>query len=364
MKKTERLINLMTLSSIDGIGAKRIYQLIEHFGSAEEILRASVHDLSSVPGIGRETASLIHENQDRNKAENLVEKIEKLHWGYFLYDDPGYPSPLKQILDRPPYLFYRGSYNEKDLNAVAIVGSREASEEGRFFAEKLAGELAKNEVTVVSGMARGTDMASHRGALNAGGRTIAVFGSSLDVIYPPEGRSMAEKIIESGCIFSEYPPDTKPYGPNFPKRNRIIAGLSQGVVVIEAAMRSGALSTANHALAQNREVFAVPGSPRVDTSTGTNNLIKEGARLLTSVEDIFSELPRLKGRVKAVKVKENDNLTETEKNILNLFEADPVHIDSISRSLNKPVSELMEILLALELKGIIKELSGKRFILN
>jgi DNA processing protein len=175
---------------------------------------------------------------------------------------------------------------------------------------------------------------------------------------------MVKKIVSCGCIISEHPPGTIPHGTNFPKRNRIISGLSQGVVVIEAAERSGALSTAGHALRQNREVFAVPGSPRHTTSKGTNNLIKEGATLLVSVEDIFTELPRLKGKVKAKRVEQINDLTQTERDIINLFSDGPVHIDEISRSLGKPVPELLQFLLALELKGIIKELSGKRYVLE
>jgi len=223
--------------------------------------------------------------------------------------------------------------------------------------------LAENNVTVISGMARGIDTAAHRGALKSGGRTIAVFGSSLDIIYPPEGREIAEKITQSGCIFSEFLPGTVPYGPNFPKRNRIISGLSQGVVVIEAAEKSGAISTALHAISQNREVFAVPGPPRRESSKGTNMLIKQGAKLLTTIDDIFAELPRLRGNVKARQVENFDNLTDMEKSIIRLFAEGPVHIDKISRKLEKPIPDLLQILLALELKGIIKELSGKRFIL-
>jgi DNA processing protein len=213
-------------------------------------------------------------------------------------------------------------------------------------------------------MARGIDTAAHRGALNAGGRTIAVFGCSLDIIYPPEGREIGRRIAQSGCLFSEFLPGTKPYGPNFPRRNRIISGLSQGVVIIEAAERSGALSTASHALAQNREIFAVPGSPRHERSAGTNKLIKEGARLLTSIEDIFSELPRLKGKVKAGLADQTIDLNETEKAVINHFADGPIHIDKLSRKLDSPVPELLQVLLALELKGVVKELSGKRYVLS
>lgn len=362
--RKEKLAELINLSLIPGIGPSRFYQLVSAFSSISEVLMASETTLATLPGFGAEISRRIRDGQNRQNAQKIVDEIEKLGWRYYLYDDSDYPSPLKEIPDRPPYLFYLGEYRETDNLAIAIVGSRSTSEEGRLFAENLAGTLAENGVTVISGMARGTDTSAHRGALNAGGRTIAVFGCSLETIYPPEGRELAKKIIEKGAIFSEYLPGTVPFGPNFPKRNRIISGLSQGVVIIEAAERSGALSTAGHALSQNREVFAVPGSPRLETSKGTNRLIKEGAKLLTSVEDIFSELPRLKGEVKAQQARLVAELTATEEKVIQLFASGPVHLDALSRQMNTPVTELMPILLALELKGLIRELAGKRYILN
>ncbi|SYZ72996.1 DNA processing protein [Candidatus Zixiibacteriota bacterium] len=362
--RKERLADLITLTEIDGVGPARLFQLIGLFGSAEKVLGASVAELTDLPGIGRSIASNIKETQERQRAGTVVADIEKKGWKFFLFDEPDYPEPLQNVSDRPPYLFYFGEYCDGDANGIAIVGSRTASEEGRLFGESLASSLAENNVSVISGMARGIDTSAHRGALDSGGRTIAVLGSSLDFIYPPEGRELARKIVGAGAIMSEFLPGTIPFGPNFPKRNRIISGLSQGVVVIEAAERSGALSTAGHALAQNREVFAVPGSPRSEMSRGTNKLIKSGAKLLTSVDDIFTELPRLKGEVKVRQVLALDDLTDTEKKIIESFSSDPVHIDNLSRMAAVAVPELMQILLALELKGLVKELSGKRYVLN
>jgi DNA processing protein len=361
--KKEKLIDLMTLNNIDGVGVNRLYRLINTFGSAGAALEASISELTDVPDIGRETASKIKQNQDRAKTIKIIEDIIARDWGMFIYDDENYPQPLKNIVDRPPYLFYFGDYNENDFNAVAIVGSRVSTDEARSFTESLAVQLAENGVTVVSGMARGIDTSAHRGAIKAKGRTIAVFGSSLDIIYPPESREIAQQITQNGCIFSEFLPGTEPYGPNFPRRNRIISGLSQAVIVVEAAEKSGAISTAGHALAQNREVFAVPGPPRRESSRGTNMLIKQGARLLTSVEDIFTELPRLRGDIKARQVQDFEDLTDTEKKVLEFFAEGPIHIDKLSRHLDKPIPDLLQILLALELKGIVKELAGKRYIL-
>ncbi len=360
----EKLIELLTLSSIDGIGAVRLYQLIAKFGSATAVLKASINDLTDLSGIGREIATNIIKKQDRQQASEIIDKIETLGWQVYLYDEPTYPEPLKNINDRPPFLFSLGEYDKSDLNAIAIIGSRISSEEGRLFAEKLAADLAGHGVTIVSGMARGVDTAAHRGALNAGGRTIAVFGSSLDILYPPEGREIAKSICNNGCIFSEYLPGTKPEAHNFPERNRIISGLSQGVVVIEAAQKSGTLSTVAHAIALNREIFAVPGAPRSEFSKGTNQLLKEGARLITSCDDIFAELPRLKGPVPVKDLTKIEDLTDTERTVLQCLADKPMHIDQISRDIETPVPDLMQILLALELKGIIKELSGKRYILN
>jgi len=363
-KRWKRLEQIIALSLIEGVGLKRIHELLNHFGSAEAVLKADKDSLTEIPSVSAKIADRIRKCTTTDEAAEIVAKIKKLEWDFFLFDDPGYPESLKNIPDPSPYLFFKGTYSSEDQLAIAIVGSRQASESGLIFAGNLAETLVQKGVTVISGMARGIDTAAHKGALDAGGRTIAVWGSSLDIIYPPENRNLAEKIIQAGCIMSEFQPGTIPNGPNFPRRNRIISGMAQGVVVIEAAEKSGALSTANHALAQNREVFAVPGSPRSATSRGTNRLIKEGAILLTSVEDIFDELPRLDNNLKAAKAKKNVELTESEKNLIDLFDDKPIHIDVLSREMASPVTDLMPILLALELKGIIKELSGKRYILN
>ncbi len=352
------------LSRIEGIGSVRILQLIEYLGTPENAVGASLDTLSAVPGFSDVLARAVREKSDPAEARKIVEEIARKQWRFSLYCDPDYPESLKNIPDRPAFFFHMGEFIPDDSTAVAIVGSRMASESGMVFAESLARALAEHNITVVSGMARGIDTAAHEGTLASGGRTLAVWGSSLDIIYPPESRSLAERIMKSGALISEFVPGTSPEGYNFPRRNRIISGLSQAVVVIEAAERSGALSTAAHALAQNREVFAVPGSPRSATSRGTNRLIKEGARLLTSIDDIFSEMPRLANRGKAVKAQKQIDLTISEKGLLSHFQEGPIHIDTLSRQAATPVTELMPLLLALELKGVIKEISGKRFILN
>lgn len=363
-KKQKNLERIIALSGLDGIGTRTLIELLRRFGDAEAVFKADRAELEEIPRIRKATVEAILGFSEKNERREAVGRIAKLGWNCLIAGDSDYPKPLETIDDRPAFLFYQGNYIETDQNAVAIVGSRKASEGGLIFARQLGTSLAERGITVISGMARGIDTAAHRGALEAGGRTIAVLGSSLDKIYPPENRELARQISESGAVVSEFLPETIPEGHNFPRRNRIISGLSYGVVVIEAAERSGALSTANHALSQNREVFAVPGSPRSETSRGTNRLIKEGARMVTSVDDIFEELPMLDNRVRRERAKRDIELLPVEKKLIDLFDDKPVHIDMLCRAQNVSVTELMPILLALELKGVIKELSGKRYILN
>ena len=363
-KRWHNLEKTIALSMVKGVGLNRLILLLDYFGTAEEVFQASKNELIENSSITPAIAKAIKAFDTYHKARDYIEQIQRLGWEFMLKNEPLYPGPLKNIPACPAFLFYKGTFSESDTNAMAIVGSRHASENGLLFANSLGRDLAGKGVTVISGMARGVDTSAHRGALEAGGRTIAVWGSSLENIYPPENRHLTEEIIKSGAIISEFLPETIPDGHNFPRRNRIISGLSQGVIVIEAAEKSGALSTVSHALAQNREVFAVPGSPRSSTSKGTNRLLKEGATLLTGVDDIFEALPRLNRDIKAIKVKNEIFLTTAEKNIIDLFDDKPIHIDNLSRDAEQPVINIMPLLLALELKGVIKELSGKRYILE
>ena len=213
-------------------------------------------------------------------------------------------------------------------------------------------------------MADGIDSAAHRGALEGGGRTVAVWGTSLDQVYPITNRDLAEQIRLQGAIYSEYLPEAELSPSNFPERNRIISGLSEGVIVVEAGEKSGALITAQTALDQGRELMAVPGSPVAPKSIGTNRLIKQGARLVTGAEDIFEEIPRLRGQISARRFKAQPDLTDIERRMVDILAAGPVQIDQLGRQADIPVSNLLEYLLALELKGVIQELPGKRFVLT
>jgi len=360
----ERLVDTIALLNVPGIGSGRFSRLVKVFGSPGAVLEAKVSQLETVPGISKALASAVKEHQDGEKARQAAARIIQLGWTVLFSDQPEYPQRLAQIADVPPVLFRDGSALECERGMIGIVGTRHASESGRRFAYKLAVDLAREGVTVVSGMAEGIDSAAHRGALDAGGTTIAVWGTPLDQVYPKTNRELADRIKVQGAIYSEYFPDTEPNPAHFPERNRIIAGLSEGVVVVEAGKKSGALITAKCALDQGRELFAVPGAPGAGRSFGTNELIKSGARLLTGVADIFDELPRLKGEVSARRFRQMPDLTDMEIRMVDLLSAGPLQLDNLSRQAELPVAEAMEFLLALELKGVVEELPGKRFVLT
>ncbi len=288
----ERLTETIALLQIPGVGRGRFHKLVKAFGSPTKVLESSVSRLESVPGVSHAIASDIHAKQDIEEARKLASRVIQLGWTVMFPGSPEFPASLLNIpqSDIPPVLFRSGDAgaNEK---MIAIVGTRHPSEQGRMFAYNLAKALAEAGIVVVSGMAEGIDAAAHKGALDAGGITIAVWGNSLDKIYPPSNKKLAELIVKQGAAYSEYFPETAPDRAHFPERNRIISGLSDGIVVVEAGKKSGALITAAQALAQHRELFAVPGAPGAKSSEGSNALIKQGARLLTSIDDIFDELP-------------------------------------------------------------------------
>ena len=357
------LVDCIGLLRIPGVGRTRYRRLVEAFGTPANVLSASINDLIQIKGMSRRVASAIKDKYDGSEARTLASKIVQLGWAALSFDNPEYPQPLLSTNDAPPLLFRLGDATPPDEKMIAIVGTRKPSEKGKQFASQLGITLARSGITVVSGMAEGIDAAAHNGALEGGGNTIAVLGSAIDVIYPATNKGLAERIKKQGAIYSEYFPGTGPERAFFPERNRIISGLSRGVVVIEAGKKSGALITASHALEQGRELFAVPGSPHDNMSEGTNELIRRGARLTTSPDDIFDELPTLRGEVAARKFVQLPDMTNDEKKITTLFAAGPMQVDQLSRASEIPVAQLMELLLALELKGVVRELSGKRFVL-
>ncbi len=359
----DRLVDTIALLSIPGVGRGRFHRLVTAFGSPARVLSASLNDLEVINGISRTIAGQIKEGYDGQKARQTAARIIQLGWAVLFPDHSEYPQSLLTISDYPPLLFRLGEPFRSEDKSIAIVGTRNCTEKGRLFTLDLARSLAREGIIVVSGMAEGIDSAAHAGALEERGRTTAVWGNSLDIVYPPANKGLAAKIMASGAVYSEYLPGTNPDRSTFPDRNRLISGLADGVVVIEAGRKSGALITAHHALEQGRELFAVPGPPQARMSEGTNGLIKKGARLTTGLDDIFEELPRLKGEVMAKKFRQMPDMTETERNIVSLFSDGSLQIDQIARDVQIPVPELMGFLLALEMKGVIRELSGKRFAL-
>ncbi|MEW6050436.1 MAG: DNA-processing protein DprA [Candidatus Zixiibacteriota bacterium] len=360
---TERLIDTIALLNVPGVGKGRFHKLVAQFGTPARVMAATVWELEAVPLVSHTTAASIRTSCDRDKAKELYARIVQLGWSMLFPEHPEYPKQLLPLADRPALLFRLGEPTKAEDKMIAIVGTRHASERGRAFARNLAADLAKAGVIVVSGMAEGIDSAAHQGALEAGGKTIAVWGTPLNHVYPTSNRGLADRIMRQGAAYSEYFPDIKPEPGFFPERNRIISGLSEGVVVVEAGRKSGALITADLALEQGKELFAVPGGPESMASLGTNALIKKGAKLLTNVEDIFDELPRLKGQVVAQKFQTLPDLTDTEKQLVGHLASGPLQIDQLSRTAGLPVAELLEYLLALELKGAVQELSGKRYVL-
>jgi len=363
-EQKELLTDSITLLNIPGVGRGRFWRLVSKLGSPSAVLEASVSELEAVPDIGHTVAVAIKKERDHDKAREITARIYQLGWTVLYSGHPEYPKLLKEIPDPPPLLFRMGEAFSDDEKKIGIVGTRHASEKGRVYAFNLAAKLVEAGIVVVSGMAEGIDSSAHKGALEAGGKTVAVWGTSLEIVYPLANKMLAKLIAEKGCIYSEYLPGTGPNPAFFPERNRIISGLSEGVVVIEAGKKSGALITARHAIEQGRELFAVPGWPDSQRSIGTNSLLKQGAGLITEVEDIFRQLPRLKGEISARNFKNLPNLTDAEKDIISFLSVGPMQIDQLAREGGRKASEIMELLLAMELKGIIQEISGKRFIIS
>jgi DNA processing protein len=353
-------IALSLLPEIGPVGAKKLLSVFGHPGN---IFKSDLNDLMAVDGMSINKAKKIREfscwKVVEEKLGMLQEKgIRGVHLG-----DESYPEMLREIDGPPVVLFVKGDIRQEDRFSVAVVGSRKLTHYGASVAETLSTDLASAGLTVVSGMARGVDSLSHRGALGAGGRTIAVLGSGIDIPYPPENKNLMDKIAGSGCVVSEFFPGTPPDKDNFPRRNRIISGLSLGVIVIEATSDSGALLTARYAADQGREVFAVPGNINSANSEGTNELIRKGAVLVRRAGDVIEELaPVLKGFIRE-KGKVRTEVTEDEKRVCSLLSGEPKQIDSISRESGLPASKALGILLGLELKGAVKQITGKRFYL-
>ncbi|MDP2994105.1 MAG: DNA-processing protein DprA [Anaerolineales bacterium] len=345
---------------VKGIGAVRLQALCDHFGDLALAWQAPADALQAA-GLSPKLAERVAQvragvDLDKYLTQVITQGIEILTW-----DDELYPPRLKEIDQPPPVLYVRGALTTEDSWAVAVVGTRRVSAYGRQVAEELASFLAANGVTVVSGLARGVDAIAHQSALKAGGRTIAVLGCGVDRIYPPEHVQLAEKMMASGALISDYAPGTPPDASNFPPRNRIISGLSMATVVVEAGETSGALITAQFAIDQGREVFAVPGNILAPQSKGTNRLIAQGARPMLSVRDLLDvlNLTRVTEQRLVRKALPTD---ETESKLMSVLTHEPLHMDEIRNQTGLPIERVSATLVMMELKGLVRQVGGLNYV--
>lgn len=354
----------IALRLVRGVGNVTYRQLLDRFVSPREILRTSPAILTEA-GISARIAQEITAFDQWKEVEAELGQLARLNACLVTQTDAEYPERLRQIHDPPPFLYTRGRFTSQDDLAIAIVGARTASPYGRKMAQELAHELAGCGVCVVSGLARGIDSEAHRAVLEAGGRTIAVLGSGLDVVYPREHIALAEQIAESGAVVSEFSFGSQPEAGNFPYRNRVISGISLGTVVVEATEKSGSLITAQCALDQNREVFAVPGPVTASRSRGPHRLIKDGAKLVESIDDILSEIAPALARTDRAEKNETSvpvvPLEPDEERLFQLFPEEAVHVDTLITGSGLEPARVLEVLLGLELKGIVTQLPGMYF---
>jgi len=381
----------LALKSIEGIGDTLFGPLLERFGSGAAVFSAPVHELAGVPKMNRKSAEAILAFDDWDGILRQIDGLNKAGIHIVTFLDENYPRHLLNVYDRPALLYAAGQLQSDDIS-IAIVGSRHASTYGKYTTDRISRELALRGATIVSGMARGIDSCAHRGALAAKGRTIAVLGSGLDVIYPPENKKLFDAIVQQGAVISEYPPGTQPLPFHFPARNRIISGMSYGVLVVEAGEKSGSLITAKLAMEQGREVFAIPGPIDSSSSRGTNSLIKQGAKLIDSVDDILEEilpqlertarepvppspkadptgsgpiLPQQNGISERAALEKNvETLLPIHRKILKAIAGGKTHADDIIEVTGIPPAEALGGLMLLEVKGWVVQHPGKLFTLK
>ena len=366
----------LALALTPRLGPTRVRKLVEHFGSAERVFQASLTELEA-SGMPVVSAQSLATGESMELAQQQIAKAVACGAKIIALDDPSYPQNLKEIYDPPVVLFVRGSVEVLSLAGIAMVGTRHPTPYGLGMAERLSKDLAARGLVIISGMARGVDTASHRGAIAASGKTVAVFGTGVDVLYPKENSRLAEQILSlGGALISEFPIGTFAAPQNFPIRNRIISGMSAGVLVVEAAEYSGTRITARCALEQNRDVYAVPGNVTNKGSWGPNTLIKQGAKLVATWEDVWEELPTdIQDKLDTARVESSapetaslfpgDDTSPHERKILRLLKPDEsTHIDEIVETLESEVSssEIFAALFELELSGKIRQLPGKNFV--
>ena len=404
MTFSEETKSLVHLSIISGVGYQTIERLLAAFGSAKRALDATREELARVEGLSLNASERLIRGKSRVSVDRELELVEAHNCHLVAINDSAYPNLLKEIADPPPLLYVRGDLGEPDAPSITIVGTRSPTNYGKTISRQLSQQLAENGVTVISGFARGIDTCAHQGVLQANGRTIAVLGNGLSQIYPDENRDLADEIVESGALISEFAMSVPPFPKNFPRRNRLVSGMSSGTVVVEASVRSGSLITARHAAEQGREVFAVPGQVFSNQSKGSHQLINQGAKLINSIDDIweafpvrrltstlssspaqlplddnsfsqgqassnlFAEVPARDtsiGSVGTPAVKPSTQsapkLSADERAVLEAIDLPCSHIDQIARTTSLPMNKVSSTLVMLELKGIVQQMPGKQF---
>jgi DNA processing protein len=363
----------LLLALTPGIGPRIRKSLLAHFGSAEAVMSVAASDLRAVPGIGQKLSRSLA--SARREIDIEAELVDCRAQGVtvLVESQPGYPESLRTIPDPPGVLFARGTIVPSDGLAVAIVGTRHATQYGLAQAERLAAGLARAGYAIVSGLARGIDAAAHRGAIKAQGRTLAVLGSGVLNIYPPEHAQLADEVIAHGALLGENPPRSPPLSGAFPQRNRIITGLSLGVIVVEASERSGALISARHAMEQGREVFAVPGRVDSRTSRGCHRLIRDGAKLVETIDDVLEELgplatptPIASAGAESEPIRHPGELllNEPEQAVLAAIDDEPITIDEVISACGLPVQNVLATLSVLEMRRLVRRLGGNRVMRN
>jgi DNA processing protein len=346
------------LYAVPRMNETRLKNLLARFRTPERVMDSALGDLLEVKGIDKELAAAIRSYRRSDETERRLKAAQALGIRTIGYTDEDYPENLKKLAHMPPVLFVRGELRPEDTTAAAVVGTRLPSHYGGQVAEKLGRELAQHGVTVVSGLARGVDTFAHKGALEGGGRTLAVLGCGIDVCYPPENRKLYDAVASQGAILSEFSLGVEPSAFNFPKRNRVVSGLSQVVVAVEAGEKSGVLSTVGWAADQGRTVFAVPGNITSQQSLGINRLLKNGAKPLLSVDDVLQEL----GVAKRAEQRSKVEVAAEEKPVMEFLTAEPMHVDEICEGLGIPMAGLLSVLMQLEIKGLVRQLQGKFFV--
>jgi len=361
--RDEDLISVLRLAMVSGVGPRIRRALLERFGTAAEVLNAPPSQLREVQGVGPKLSRAIYSAVEEIDVEGEIERCRQNNVRILIESDDAYPRLLHEIHNPPGVLFVRGELLPEDAISIAIVGTRHASHYGRTQAERLASELSRAGFTIVSGLARGIDGEAHRGTLKAGGRTVAVLGSGVLNIYPPEHNELAAEIAERGAVISESPCFSPPMSGAFPQRNRLITGMTLGVIVVEAAERSGAMISARHAMEQGREVFAMPGRVDNRNARGCHRLIRDGAKLVETADDILEELgplveatPREDGQV--VHHPAELQLNEQEKRVLAAITTEPTSIDHITTASEVPIHQVLSTISVLEMRHLIRRVSG------